>query len=81
MLNEPNKAVLFHYICQLLPHEAQAEFDRIAAASLDGGKNCSFTQIKLLALRKDCPSQLFSGLGSLGMMLSAWEHCYSLYTD
>ena len=41
MLNEPNKAVLFHYICQLLPHEAQAEFDRIAAASLDGGKTNS----------------------------------------
>ena len=38
VLNEPNKAVLFHYICQLLPHEAQAEFDRIAAASLEQGK-------------------------------------------
>ena len=38
VLKEPNKAVLFHYICQLLPHEAQAEFDRIAAASLEQGK-------------------------------------------
>lgn len=37
VLNEPNKAVLFHYICRLLPHEAQAEFDRIAAASFAGG--------------------------------------------
>ena len=55
MLNEPNKAVLFHYICQLLPHKAQAEFDRIAAASLDGGKNCLFTQIlsKQLALKNN----------------------------
>ena len=38
VLTEPNKAVLFHYICQLLPDEAQAEFDRIAANSLAGGE-------------------------------------------
>ena len=40
VLKEPNKAVLFHYICQLLPNEAQAEFDRVAATTLAGGKEC-----------------------------------------
>ena len=38
VLDSPAKMVLFHYICQLLPNEAQAEFDRIAAAMLAGGK-------------------------------------------
>ena len=40
VLNDENKMVLFHYICQLLPEETQVEFDRIAAAMLAGGK-CS----------------------------------------
>lgn len=37
VLDDPNKMVLFHYICQLLPEEAQTEFDRVAAAMLTGG--------------------------------------------
>ena len=37
VLNDRNKVVLFHYICQLLPEEAQNEFDRIAATMLSGG--------------------------------------------
>jgi len=41
VLNDPNKVVLFHYVCQLLPEEAQAEFDRIAAAHLTGGIVCA----------------------------------------
>ena len=38
VLNDANKMVLFHHICQLLPEEAQTEFDRIAAGMLAGGK-------------------------------------------
>ncbi len=38
VLTDSNKMVLFHYVCQLLPGEAQIEFDRIAAAMLSGGK-------------------------------------------
>ncbi len=37
VLTDSNKMVLFHYICQLLPGEAQNEFDRIAAAKVSGG--------------------------------------------
>ncbi len=36
VLNDPNKMVIFHYICQLLPGETQAEFDRIASAAIAG---------------------------------------------
>lgn len=39
VLNDRNKVILFHYICQLLPGEAQNEFDRIAAGMLTGGGN------------------------------------------
>ena len=41
VLNDRNKIVLYHYICQLLPEEAQNEFDRIAAGLLSGGM-CMF---------------------------------------
>lgn len=41
VLTDSNKMVLFHYICQLLPGEAQNEFDRIAAAMLSGGEYIS----------------------------------------
>ena len=37
LLSDPGKMQLFHHICQLLPAEAQVEFDRLAAASLGGG--------------------------------------------
>ena len=39
LLSDPTKMVLFHYVCQLLPEDAQTEFDRLAAASLreEGG--------------------------------------------
>jgi hypothetical protein len=37
ILDSPAKMMLFHYICQLLPDNAQADFDRIAAAMLGGG--------------------------------------------
>ena len=40
VLDDPNKMVLFHYICQLLPEEAQVEFDRVAATMLTGGVVC-----------------------------------------
>ena len=33
LLSDPTKMVLFHYVCQLLPEDAQAEFDRLAAAA------------------------------------------------
>lgn len=36
ILDDQNKTILFHYICQLLPDEVQAEFDRIAAATIAG---------------------------------------------
>lgn len=42
VLNDPNKMVLFHYVCQLLPEEAQAEFDRIAAVHLTEGIVCAY---------------------------------------
>ena len=38
VLDSPAKMVLFHHICQLLPENAQVDFDRIAAAMLAGGK-------------------------------------------
>ena len=41
VLNDRNKIVLYHYICQLLPEETQNEFDRIAAGLLSGGM-CMF---------------------------------------
>lgn len=44
VLDSPEKMVLYHYICQLLPDEAQAEFDRVAAAMLAGGKNGSLSK-------------------------------------
>ena len=37
VLDSPAKTVLFHYICRLLPEQAQVEFDRIAATMLAGG--------------------------------------------
>ena len=37
VLNDPNKAVLFHYICQLLPGKKQAEFDKLAATTIAEG--------------------------------------------
>lgn len=39
VLDSPAKIVLFHYICQLLPDNAQVDFDRIAAAMLAGGQS------------------------------------------
>ena len=47
VLNDRNKVVLFHYICQLLPEEAQNEFDRIAASMLSGGDHSVFSSIYL----------------------------------
>jgi len=37
ILDSPEKTVLYHYICQLLPDEAQREFDHLAAAVLAKG--------------------------------------------
>ena len=37
LLSDPAKMQLFHHVCRLLPEETQAEFDRLAAASLAGG--------------------------------------------
>lgn len=39
LLDDPTKIVLFHYVCQLLPEEAQAEFDRVAASRLADGED------------------------------------------
>ena len=63
VLDDPNKMVLFHYICQLLPEEAQTEFDRVAAAMLTGG--VCVNNYHLITFTPFSPSSFLSSFSSL----------------
>ena len=58
LLSDPTKMVLFHHVCQLLPEEAQAEFDRMAAARL---------------AREEGSEAAASLLGSVGAAGASWS--------
>lgn len=38
VLDDPTKRILFHYICQLLPEEDRAEFDRLSSVAISNSQ-------------------------------------------
>ncbi len=80
VLNDRNKVVLFHYICQLLPGETQNEFDRIAAGMLTGGIiiliAINFDNLILQIPLKHLPSSVHKLEGQCGLT----GHHMTLYT-
>ena len=39
VLDDPIKHILFHYICQLLPEEDRAEFDRLSSVAISNSQS------------------------------------------
>ena len=65
LLGDPSKMALFHHVCQLLPEETQAEFDRVAATRLGVRGQSSLGRTESEILLRECILE-DTAIGSVG---------------